>query len=324
MKINLSSFLQWRFNIFICKILGWKITSFYICFLSKLYFFFNGSERCKIKTAVKSVFKHRKNDDEIESITANVFRGISLHYYEKFFNVYSTADALRCFAETHMENEGINTLNRALAKGRGVLLITGHFGGVELIPSFFAVNNYPATIIARFSTNHLRKISFKQASNFSTRIIDADRTSNIIKAISKNLKENRIVITQCDEFDEWKPSRHDITHFLGKRICLDRSINILSKRCGAAIVFGIMHRDSRHRFKFIVTSWEEMAKQYQRSMDMPVGEVLLKFMEHYIYKYPEEWYQWKKYPKLEMFLSPDIKVQQPSSASLLKPSFGNV
>jgi lauroyl/myristoyl acyltransferase len=141
-----------------------------------------------------------------------------------------------------------------------------------------------------------------------------------MKAIFDNLKENRVVITQCDEIDEWKPCRHNKIDFLGKHIHMDKTINILLKRCKAAIVFGAMHRDSRHRYKFITSSWEEMTKQYQRSMDMSIGAVVLKFMEHYIYKFPEEWYQWKKYPKLDMFAPSDVAAETPASIPVLEPS----
>lgn len=320
MKINLSSFLQWPFNIFICRILGWKITFFYMRILGKLYFFFNRKEKWKIKKAVKTVFTGRKNRSEIRSITKDVFRGILFHYFEKFFNAFSTTETWQAFFRTHIESQGITSINRALSKGKGVLLITGHLGGVEFIPGYLAANNYPVTIVVKFKTNRLREISNQRADKVSARFIDPDKTPNIMKAIFDNLKENRVVITQCDEIDEWRPCRNNEIDFLGKHIHMDRTINILSKRCKAAIVFGAMHRDSWHGYKFITSSWEEMTKQYQRSMEMSIGEVVLKFMEHYIYKFPEEWYQWKKYPKLDMFASSDVAAETPSLIPVLEPS----
>ena len=49
MKINLSSFLQLRFNIFMCKKMGWRITFFYITMLGKLYFFFKEKGKAENK-----------------------------------------------------------------------------------------------------------------------------------------------------------------------------------------------------------------------------------------------------------------------------------
>ena len=324
MKINLSSFLQWRFNISMCRMLGWSFAFFYIRTLGKLYFFINRKENGKIKKAVKTVFSNNRNISDIKSMTKDVFKGIFSHYYEKFFNVYSTSQTLRSFVRTHMESEGLESIKQGLAKGNGVLLITGHFGGVEFIPAFLGANNFPVTIVAKFKTNNLRDVSLQQASHFSTKIIDANHTPNIIRAICNDLRKNRVVITQCDEIDEWKPCRHNKIFFMGKQIRLDKTINILSKRCAAAIVFGVMHRNDGHRYRFVATSWEEMAQKYQRSLDMPIGAVILKFMERYIYKYPQEWYQWKKYPALDMFLHSGSEVRELPSIPVLEPALGKI
>ena len=324
MKINLSSFLQWRFNIYMCKTLGWNFAFFYIRTLGKLYFFFNRKENGKIKKAIKSVFSNGRHASNIKTITQEVFQGIFSHYYEKFFNVFSTPQTLRTFVHTHMEGEGLKAIKQGLAKGNGVLLITGHFGGVEFLPAFLVANNLPVTTVVKFKTSKLRDVSLERASHFSTKVIDANHTPNIVRAIYKNLRENRVVITQCDEIDEWKPCRHNKICFLGKQIRLDKTLNILSKRCAAAIVFGVMHRSAHHRYKFVATSWEEMSQKYQRSIDMPIGAVLLKYMERYIYKHPEEWYQWKKYTALDAFVPSSTVRNAPTPIPVLTPVFGKI
>ena len=324
MKINLSSFLQWRINVYMCKTLGWNFAFFYIRTLGKIYFFFNRKENGKIKKAIKTVFSNGRHVANIRRITKDVFRGIFSHYFEKFFNVYSTSRTLRTFVKTNMEGEGLEAIQQGLAKGNGVLLITGHFGGVEFIPAFLGANNFPVTIVAKFKSNDLREVSLEQASRFSTKIIDANHTPNIIRAICNDLKENRVVITQCDEIDEWKPCRHNKICFLGKRIRLDKTLNILAKRCAAEIVFGVMHRSAKHRYKFVATSWNKMAAKHQRSLDMPIGAVLLKFMERHIYKHPEEWYQWKKYTALDTFAPSGSKANISPPLPVLKPVFGKM
>ena len=324
MKINLSSFLQLRFNIFMCKKLGWKITFFYVTILGKLYFFFKRKEKRKIKSSVKEVFAGQKSGSEIRSITRDIFRGIVSHYYEKFFNAYSSPETLRAFVKTHMESTGLTAIKKGLSRGRGVLLITGHVGGIELIPAFLCDKKYPVTMIVRFSSGHMRNTAMKQSNHFSTRIIDADNTPNVVKAIFDNLRENRVVLTQCDEIDEWRPSKNNRISFLGKEINLDRTMNIISKRGGASVVFGIMHRDHNHRYKFISTSMEEIKKQFKQLTDASVGEIVLKYLEQYIYNHPEGWYQWKKYPAIEQIPSAGIMVEKQSYLPQLIPSFGKV
>ena len=322
MRINLSSFLQRRFNIFIYRKLGWKITLFYIIVLGKLYFFFNRKENQKVKKAIGTVFSEGKSGSEIKSITRNVFRGILFHYYEKLFNAFSSTETLKTFFKLHVQSQGLQVIQNGLAKGNGVLLITGHYGGVEFMPGFLGANNYPITIVVRFSSSQLRQMSIQKAAEFTTKIIDADHTPNVMKAIFESLRENRIVITQCDEIDEWRPSRHETISFLGKKTHLDRTTNILSKRGSAAIVFGAMHRDQKLHYKFTATSPEEMEKHSQHSGNGSVGAAALKYLERFIYKYPQEWYQWKKFSQIETLPSTSRKGEHASPVPLLDPSFG--
>ena len=324
MHISLSKFLQLRFNVFLYKRLSWGVAFLYIIILGKLYFFFNRKEKRRIEEAIETVFKGLRSRYEMKTIKKNVFQGIISHYYEKLFNAFSSAEMLEDFFHRNMESEGLNVIEEGLGIGKGVLLITAHFGGVEFTPGYLAAKNYPVTTIVRFSSNYLRDISIKKAEEFSAKIIDADSTSNIMKAIYDSLKENRIVITHCDEIDEWRPSHHKNVLFLGKKINLDRTIDILLKRGNTSIVFCVINRNSKHRYKFIANSWEEMARQFSRRGDMSIGEVVVKFLERYIYKYPEEWYQWKKYPDIRTPHAPGTKVEIPKSPSLVKPAFSRI
>ena len=321
-KINLSSFLQWKINIFLYHQLGWRIAYYYIAFLHALYHLCKRGEKRQIEQALESVFAHQKSAEEIRSIKRRVFQGIRSHYYEKLFNAFSSAKTLRDFLSKHINSQGMGTIEQELLGGKGVLLVTGHFGAVEFIPGYLAVNNYPVTVLVRFSSNNLRKISVEKARKFGARIIDVDKTQNISKAILHNLRENRIVITQCDEIDEWRPCRYRACSFLGKQVNLDKTINVLMKRAQVPIVFGIMHRGPERRYELILSSWEEIAERVKVSIPVSVGIAALKLMEQNIYASPEEWYQWKKYADLITSLPYTPASDGSRSIRVLKPSLG--
>lgn len=324
MKLKLSSFLQKKTNVFIYKTLGWKITLFYITLLGKLYFLLNRKEKKKIKNSVENVLSDKKSRAEIKPVVQNVFKGILFHYYEKIFNAYSSAETLTAFFNTHMENGSKSVIEKALSKGKGVLLVTGHFGGVEFLPGYLGANNYPVSIVVRFSSSQLRDISIEKGAQFNSKIIDADKTTNVIKEVFKNLKENRIVITQCDEIDEWRPDDQETISFLGKRTNLDRTINVLAKRGSAEVVFGVMNRDEKNHYQFTASSSEQVRERLRCEPTVSAGELALKYMEEYIYKNPENWYLWKKYPEINAIL-PDVKeADAPMATPMLTPALGKV
>jgi len=322
MSLSLSTFLQLKVNNFICPKLGWRFTFFYLVLLGKLYFSLNRLEKQKIEGAIEDVFAKHMSPSEIRSIAKDVFKGIFYHYYEKIFNAYATSETLRLFLNTHTEADGLDEIAHGLSKGKGVLLVTGHFGAVELIPAFLGHHDFPVSIVARFNSDRLRVTSQQQAANFRTRIIDADRTPNIPKAVFQSLRDNRVVITQCDEMDEWRPSPSDQLFFLGKRICMDRTMSILSKRTGAMVVFGLLHRNKQYRYKFVAESETEAARRFHLPDGAPAGTIALKFLEHYIYQYPENWYLWKKYPAMQTVSEPTVITEKPTLVPVMKPSFG--
>lgn len=320
MKINLSSFLQWKINLLLYQRLGWRTAYHQIALLHALYHFFKREEKRQIEQAIESVFGHQKSDAEIRLLKKRVFQGIRTHYHEKLFNAFSSAETLRNFLSKHIESYGMKGIEQGLSRGKGVLMITGHFGAVEFIPGYLAVNGYPVTVLVRFSSDNLREISVEKAGKFGARIIDVDKTPNILKTILKNLRENRIVITQCDEIDEWRPSRHLACSFLGKRVNLDRTINVLINRAHVPIVFGIMHRGPDRQYELILSSWKKIAERVQASIPMSAGIAALKLMEQNIYTSPEEWYQWKKYAAMRTSRDHHTVRDELKSLHRLKPS----
>ena len=137
-------------------------------------------------------------------------------------------------------------------------------------------------------------------------MIDVRTTRNLIKTIREHLDENRVVITLCDEIEKWHPSPGKVITFLGQRVPLDNTIGILIRRLKVPVVFGLMLREKKQRYKFIVTSKEDMEVALMLQAGSEPGEIVLKFLEKNIYRYPANWYLWKNYWILEEIVPPKI------------------
>ena len=66
---------------------------------------------------------------------------------------------------------------------------------------------------------------------------------------------------------------------------------------------------------------DKAAREFSR---YAVGAVVLKFLEQYIYKNPEKWYEWRNYPDVSISASPRSRVEIGKSPSLVKPAFGRI
>jgi KDO2-lipid IV(A) lauroyltransferase len=319
-KINLSSFLQWKINLFLYQRLGWRFAYHYINLLGTLYFFIKRGETRIIKKAVESVFGHQKSDAEIKSLKRRVFRGILSHYQEKLFVAYEEPEKATNFLNRNVISEDLGVLHKKRQKGNGVILVTGHYGAIEYIPTLLAINDFPTSMIAKFKTRQLKEKIYSQAEKYRINMIDAQSSRNVVLSAVKELRENRILITQCDEIEEWRPSLKNRVSFLGRTTFLDRTINTLAKRTGAEIVFGVLHRYSLCKYKLILYNYADMVKYLNERSTSSIGETILKILEVHIYANPDQWYQWKQYLKIETAL-PDRRAQELTSTFALNPVF---
>jgi KDO2-lipid IV(A) lauroyltransferase len=290
---NLSSFLQWQPNVSLIKKMGWPMAFRYVSFLGSLYYFFRADEKRKIVEAIHETFAATKDSGEIRRTVRAVFRGILHHYCEKLFNAYESVANLRAFFDQSIEAPSLHKIDDALKQKRGILFVTGHFGGIEYIPIFLSLRGYPVSVIIKCATDQLKERLQEKARELAITVIDAGR-ENILGSVIRDLKKNRLVFIECDEIEEWKPSKTEKISFLGKRIGVDKTINLIQRRSGAQIVFGLLHRVSLEKYSFIIESHKDVMEKGPVSISS-VGAGLLKVFEQYVWEHPDRWYQWKKF-----------------------------
>ena len=322
LKLGLSKFLQMRLNSFLFRILPFAISRGYLLGLGKLYYFLNGKEKRLISRTIRYIFRRKMDDPILSGKIQETFRGIIDHYHEKLFVGYSHFPRLRQFLKTRIRLADKERLQEALAAGKGVILVTGHFGAVEFLPGVLALNGYPTSMICRFQTNRLRRSLSRRAQVVGLEIIDADE-GNIVLAAMKALKQGRILITECDEFDEWRTDPHRHTYFLGCKLASDRTLELLRKRSGATILTALVRRQGQKRYTCQFTS----IGNGPDPGGLTVSEQCLQILETAVETAPEQWYQWKKLGKiiasrLEVeydnqecgYLAPEVAISVPDQA----------
>jgi lauroyl/myristoyl acyltransferase len=281
----------------------------YVSFLGGLYYFFRAKEKRKIIEAIQKTFAETKHSQEIRAITKDVFRGILHHYCEKLFNAYESVPNLKAFFDQSIEAPSLHKIDEALRRQNGILFVTGHFGGIEYIPIFLSLHGYPISVIIKCATDQLKERLHQRARELGIKVIDAGK-ENVLGAVIRDLKANRVVFIECDEIEEWKPSKTEKMSFLGRGIGVDKTINLIQRRSGAQVVFGLLHRVSLEKYSFIIRSYQDVMEKGPVPASS-VGAGLLKVFERYVWQYPDRWYQWKKFSELGL---PSQTSLQPAQA----------
>jgi KDO2-lipid IV(A) lauroyltransferase len=223
-----------------------------------------------------------------------VFRGMLDHYNEKIFNAYTKVDSIKKLINQRVITINEIVLAEAVNQGKGVILATGHFGGIELLPSVFALKGYPVSIICRFQNQLFSRCIRERAEMVGIDIIEAN-DMNTIKLALMALKNGKILITECDELNIKIKKNSTYINFLGYKISYDRTIDILQKRSGAAVVFGLMKRKPNQIYELII--YNNIINNIESYIDIMIGKRCLKLLEDAIYSDPDQWYQWNKFGK---------------------------
>jgi KDO2-lipid IV(A) lauroyltransferase len=317
--MTISHFLQWQPNVFLYRTLGWRFAGQYLFFLGSLFFALKGDASEKISRAAEDAFGDGKTPSELRGLKKRIIRGILSHYFEKIFNAYESLPVLTSFLRDHISVSPLRKLDEALKRNKGVLFVTAHYGGVEYIPIFLAMHHYPISVVFKCSTSQLQDALHRRAEELKIKVIDPGK-GNTAAAVLNDLRENRIVFIECDEIEAWSPSQKEKMVFLGKEIGVDRTLNILKRRSGAEIVFGIVQRFDMNSYALILEAYEDILFHLGKVPASPAA-ALLKRLEHYIYAYPDEWYQWKLYASLDAPAGKTRAVKARKLAPVLEPSF---
>ncbi len=159
------------------------------------------------------------------------------------------------------------------------------------------------SVIAKFATTQLKEATYLQTKDLGLQLIDTDRERNVSGSVVRALRENRVVFIECDEIEKWKQSQNEKMLFLGKTIGVDRTINLMHKRTGAELVFGLLHRFNTRKYRLIIESYEDMLSKLGKRHSS-VGKLVLKTFEQYVYAHPEQWYIWEDYAEIKTLRNP--------------------
>jgi Kdo2-lipid IVA lauroyltransferase/acyltransferase len=285
--MNISVFLQSAPNVMLFKHAPLKFSKRYLRLLGKLYYIINPKERDLIKRNIGNVLKGAEKSGDVIKKT---FDGIFYHYSEKLIMAYRNLDRLKKEINGIMEYSGLEHLDRAREKG-GVVLVTGHFGAVEYMPLALHLRNYPVSMTVSFQKDQLKESLMERAKDGDVELIDCHR-DDVMPKVLDSLKRGRVLLTECDEVDAWKTHKDKTIDAFGGKIMLDRSLSVLCRRTGATVLCAFIIRTKTGYCMNIVPVGEN--GENGEKVKSNIGEEILKTLEKYVMKFPDQWYQWKK------------------------------
>ena len=189
--------------------------------------------------------------------------------------------------------EGWDVVERAMAKGKGLLFVTGHLGNWELAGSFVAARGVPLEAVARRMQNPMfdRYLTETRRRIGMTVIHDADA----VRRVPRAMRERHAVAFLVDQgavglASTWVP-------FFRRLAKTPRGPAVFALRLGAPVVFGAALRQPDGRY---MIGFEEVQAESTGDREADVDRIVAAYtatLERWVRRAPEQYFwhhrRWK-------------------------------
>ncbi|HID86389.1 MAG TPA: hypothetical protein EYP55_03300 [Anaerolineae bacterium] len=246
--------------------------------LGDLVYYVSGEARRNVRHNLRHVLGEK---EALEKRVREVFRNQLKNYFD-LFRVPRLGPA---DLEKRLTVHGLEHIDQALAAGRGVILVSGHFGNFDVVAQILAFRSYKVIIVAEhLQPEPLYQYVCRLRASQGLQLIPVDGS---LKAIFKALRRNELVALAADR---------DVTEsgivvdFFGAPARLPDGYAQLARRTGARIVVGFsVRRPDNTFFAYAEPPLEvEMTDDRQRDVRVTVERVVA-LMERYLREHPEQW-----------------------------------
>lgn len=250
--------------------------------------------RLRRRVALENLDIAFPNKSEKEKI--KIARASLCHLGRSIVEIFMMAGANPDEIKEGFEIVGKEHLDQALAKQKGVFLLTSHLGNGDWATLGLAGQNIHVHIITKEIKNRwVNNLWFYARKNRATDYIP-DRQSSLM--ILKLLKKNNTIVFMLDQF--LGPPIGIRTHFFGKETGTPMGLALLAGRSGAVVIPCYTLRTSQGVTRIVFEKeipFVESANKEETIKNMT--QTYCYKIEEWVRHFPEQWMwvhrRWKKY-----------------------------
>ncbi|MEW6096231.1 MAG: lysophospholipid acyltransferase family protein [bacterium] len=274
-------------------LLPWKVNYWLANRLGELSYIFLAKRRRLTIDNLTQSFKDQYNKKEIKYIAINTFR----NFGKSMIEFISLAKINKDNVDNFVTIKGLENLDEAKKRGKGIIILSGHLGNWELMAKALILKGYPLNIMVRRQKNILVE-----------GLIEEKRDESKVKTLSHKiapreilqlLKNNEIIGMIADQDGGEKGVFID---FFGRPASTIPSPVVFTMRSGADLIpiFDIRQKNNHHLI--IIESPYQLISTSDIKKDVVDNtQVLTKMLESYIQQYPDQWFwlhnRWATKPK---------------------------
>jgi len=252
-----------------------------------------GGERRKTLKSISAAFPGQRDLGQDEALARAVWVGLGQNLFEIVRWLSMTTPQV--ISQVARER-GWEHLDKALARGKGVFVVTGHLGNWELLGGSLAAHHPTAALAQKlYDPRFDELVTWMRTDILKVRMI---KRGLALRGILQALKENHLVYALVDQ-----DTGNDglFVPFFGKQAWTQSGVARIARKTGAALVPAIMVRGSDGRFEMRIDG--EIEVPHTGDFEGDVLETVRRYteaIESYVKAYPDQWMwmhqRWKTRP----------------------------
>lgn len=246
----------------------------------------------------KVAFENLKNSfpDKSESEIRRILKMAYVNFFITLFEFVSFQKLKPEDLKDLVRMENFNYVTEALSEGRGLILMSGHFGNWELSAIVLGIEiNKPLNIIVKTQRNKLvdNEIN-KWRCKFGNRVIPMEKA---YRESLRVLSTGGVVALLADQS---APKEGLFVNFLGRPASTFAGPAVMSLRTGAPIVMGFSIREKNFKYRFVFEKVDFKPSEDENENIIKLTQLHTTILEKYVRQYPDHWLwfhrRWKHSP----------------------------
>jgi KDO2-lipid IV(A) lauroyltransferase len=302
MQSSYSFYLLLRFILLLASYLPFRLNSILGKLLGGTYYRIDRFRRRVIRANISVVFGRELDHRQRETLGKESCGCLAMNFLDLLrLDRIVNSENYRRFIEI----KGFSNLMKSVERGKGTIVVTGHFGNMVLLRYACYLNIPPRSVI-------IRKLDDPYLEHYVGSILKAHdvimvRPDGALKRMHQLLLQNTIAVTLADQKAGGSRKRGRdgiVVDFFGIPSQTHITGPFLAASTGASIVPAFVIRKGPGKYTIEINEPLKLVRTDDGKDDLKQNtRKLNQIFEYYIRRYPEQWFwlhrRWKDIPGLE-------------------------